>query len=719
MLAGLFTLFFVVVALISLTVADRMAPVDRGDGPEDMVLDRYHQVVGRRQSLVRVLVAVLFGLIVGIPAATHWESWLLFRNSKSFGINDAAFHKDVGFYVFKLPFLQFVVQWLFATFLIITLLTAVAHYVNGGIRLQPGARHVTSQVKLHLSALLAVLALLKAADYWLRRYSLTTSTRGFTEGLSYTEDHAQVPAYMLLILISLLSAVLLIVNVRQKGWRLPIISVGLWLVVAIVAGTIYPALVQRFQVEPAESTRERTYIDRSIKATRAAYGLDKVEEKNVSFDTTTASDVEAGEPQLRDVRLLDTTVSKKTFNAIQITKAGYSMPDLDVDRYDVEGAKQQVVIAVRELNPDTVPVRTWEGRHLAYTHGYGVAFAPAGQVDASGRPNFLVTDGKTAPKLSRPEVYVGDGLSSYAVVDTAREGGEESFAGENSHYSGTGGVKLDSHVRRAAFALDLGEYNLFGSRLITDQSQIIFHRDVRDRVHMVAPFLSLDADPYPVIRDDGTLVWVVDAYTTTSRYPYSESADTRSLAEGTGLDHSFNYVRNSVKAVVNAYTGEITLYIVDQTDPIAKAWESAFPKLFAQGDIPQDLRDHFRYPEDLFRVQTNLYGRYRVQDPNRFFDNKGAWNVAQAAPIDPTSTASSAAAAAAPTTTDAANASRRSSGLRQRPLRAVLLGLPVTHRRHAVVLAGAPVRPLLRGRPKSAAPSRDDGRWRSRATTAS
>lgn len=633
LLAIAFSAGFAVVLMASLTLADRLAPLVRPEGPEEQVLERYRHFVGPRQLLVRVAVAVLFGLIAGIPTASRWQEWMLFRNAVSFGSSDRQFDTDAGFYVFRLPFLSFLVSWLFAAVIVITLLTAVAHYLNGGIRLQPGGRHVTPQVKWHISALLAVLALLKAADYWLQRFELTTSKRGYIEGASYTDVNAQLPALQLLILISILAAVLLLVNVRQKGFRLPIMAVGLWSVVAVVAGTIYPAVVQRFQVEPSQSTREAPFIERNIEATRAAMNLDDVDVKALDLEPITSTDVEAGADALADVRLLDPDIVGATYQVDEGRLSGYKIGDLDVDRYVIDGRLQQVVLATRELDTAGAPIRTWEGRHLAYTHGYGLAFAPASRVDADGKPLYVpVTSPENALGLTRPEIYFGDGMSSYSVVDTNRTGGEESLDPAGRAYDGVGGVELSSRLRRAAFWLHFGEYNLFGSRLVNDTSRIIYNRDVRDRVSKLAPFLSLDADPYPVVAD-GRLVWVIDAYTTTDRYPNAERADTRQLHADSGLRHSFNYVRNSVKATVDAYDGTVTLYVVDETDPIALAWRKAFPSLFTSGDeVPEAIRTHFRYPEDLFRVQTNAYGRYQLLDAQEFYSQQRAWSVAQDAP---------------------------------------------------------------------------------------
>jgi uncharacterized membrane protein (UPF0182 family) len=548
-----------------------------------------------------------------------------------FGVTDPQFGQDVSLYVFRLPFLTFVVDWLFAAFVIILIITVVAYYLNGGIRLQVQHRRVSSQVKLHISMLLAVLALLKAVGYWLARYELTASTRGAVKGATYTDVNAQLPALELLAIISLLAAALLIVNVWQRGWRLPVIAVGLWVLVAIVAGTAYPAFVQRFQVQPAESRREQPYIDRNIEFTRKAFNLAEVKSDDYPVGTLTDAAVATDQAAIQDSRLVDPNIVTSTFQRQQELAGYYVFRDLDVDRYEIDGRMQQVVLAARELNRADVPVTTWEGKHLAYTHGYGVALAPASQVKGDGSPNYLVTsEGGTGPLLTEPEIYFGEGLDSYSVVATERA--EISLNDQTSSYSGDGGVKMSSTLRRAAFALRFGEYNLLGSGLINKDSRILYIRDVRERAQTLAPFLDFDADPYPVITN-GRLVWILDGYTTSARYPYSENADNEELSADSGLRHTYNYVRNSVKATIDAYDGTVTFYITDPTDPVINAWSKAFPDLFTPGEeVPIELANHFRYPEDLFRVQTNMYGRYHVDDPNQFFQRDQFWSVAQEPP---------------------------------------------------------------------------------------
>ncbi|HEX6419972.1 MAG TPA: UPF0182 family protein [Acidimicrobiales bacterium] len=650
-LALLFIAVFFALALANLMIADRLAPPYRVSGPEDELLERYHDLVEGRAGWIRAGVAGVLALIAGSGVSAEWNSWILFTNSRDFGVEDPQFGQDVGFYVFRLPFLSFVVDWLFASLLIVLIITVVAHYLNGGIRVQPPSPRVTPQVKAHLSVLLAALALVKAGDYWLQRFELTTSSRGVVDGALYTDVTAQLPVLNLLLLISLAAAVLFVTNIFRRGWTLPVLAVGLWMFVAIAAGGIYPQLIQSFRVRPQESARERPYIERNIEATLDAFDLEGV---TVQDFTPTRSveevSLDGAQPTIRNIRLWDPSgiVSGQAFEQLQRIRNYYGINDIDVDRYEIDGELTQVNIGARAINPSGVPGDSWEAQHLAYTHGYGVVVAPS-NASVGNEPEFVVRDvppeiaDEARPSLAveEPGIYFGEELGGYIVVGTSRaeidfQDGERTVP---TTYSGADGVRADSFLRRTAFALRFGDLNPLISDFMTDDSRIIIQRDVVDRVEALAPFLHADADPYPTVVD-GRVLWVVDLYTTTSRYPYAQEADTDQLRDDSGLRHDFNYVRNSVKATVDAYDGTVTLYVVDDEDPIIAAYANAFPELFTPGDeMSASLRDHLRYPEDLFRIQTTAYGRYHLQDPDEFFTQEDAWRVARdpgTAGADPT-----------------------------------------------------------------------------------
>ena len=631
--AELGLLFSLVLALafwVNIFISDRLAPATLPNTPQDLAIGRVRDITSKRKGLVRLVVSVVFGLMIGLPMSSHWEEWVLFRNRQSFSIDDAQFNTDVGFYMFRLPFLESVVSWAFGALIMVVLITLVSHFLNGSIRPQDKINKMSAQSKVHISVLLAAAALLRAANYWLSRYNLTRSSRSVVEGALYTDINAQLPAINLMILVSVAVAILLLWNIRQKGWRLPALAVGLWVVVAIVAGAVYPAIVQRFVVQPSVSTRELPFISRNIEATKAAMGLSTVERVPTTPGTATAADIDANDIALRDIRQLDPAQMRDRFKLDQGLTSFYSVVDLDVDRYLVDGRVQQLLVASRELNPAGIPNRTWVARHLIYTHGCGIVAAPASVITADGRPNYIDL------KVTKPQLYFGDGLDGYALVDTDQA--EQACPNTKaSQYDADSGIKISGGLRKVAMAVNFGEYNLFGSNLITDKSRMLLVRDVRDRVSKIAPFLQYDSDPYPVVVK-GEVSWVIDAFTTSTRYPYAQSANIDQISFGSGLNRSFNYVRNSVKAVVNAYSGDVTFYIVDSVDPIAKAWQAAFPKLFRPiSEVDPELSAHFRYPEDLFRVQSNIYGKYQFDDATLFFNRDAAWSVAQAPPNAPES----------------------------------------------------------------------------------
>ena len=635
-LSIVFTVGFFLLLWVNLVIADRVAPKFRPTGPEDEIVARYQEVIGPFAGKVRFAVAALFALIAGTGMSGQWQNWILFRNSVSFGADDPLFGRDISFFVFRLPFLADVVNWLFVALVLSLVMTVVAHYLNGGIRLQAPISRTTPQVKAHVSVLLGLLALVKAADYFFRQFELTLSTRGFVEGASYTDVNATLPALRLLTLIMAAAFLLFIINIWRRGWALPVIAILVWGVVAVAAGGIYPAVVQTFQVKPAENSKERLYIQRNIDATRAAMNVGTVETESFEYDANlTGSDLQGEAETIRNIRLWDPDTLVDTYRKLQENKSYYQFADVDIDRYQVDGAMRQVVLSVRGLDPTQIPGNSWVNEHLQYTHGYGAVLSSANAVDRQGRPDFLVSDIPPVgePALEEPRVYYSEALAGYAIVDSKQP--EIDFQkpdGENitSTYEGDGGVPLTSRLRRAAFALRFADQNLLVSSQLGDQSRIIFNRDIRSRVRAAAPFLAYDSDPYPVVIG-GRIVWVLDAYTTTDRYPYAQQADTQGLRSGSDLiGRRFNYARNSVKATIDAYTGETTFYVFDSSDPLAQAYAKAFPALFAGGsEMPDELRAHLRYPEDLFQVQARMFGEYHVTNPDAFYSATDRWDIAQ------------------------------------------------------------------------------------------
>jgi uncharacterized membrane protein (UPF0182 family) len=634
--ALVFTIVFFVIMLANLLIADRLAPKYRSTGPEDELVERYQQFVQPYQGRIRVGIALFFALVAGVGVSAQWKQWILFTNRVDFGVKDPQFHMDVGFYVFQLPFLRFIADWLFAGLVIVLLVTAVAHYLNGGIRFQSPFQRVTPQVKAHISVILALMALVKTAQYYLDRFELDFSTRGAVQGASYTDVNAQLPAFNLLIFISVVAAALFIWNIWRRGWVLPIIAVGLWGFVAVVIGTIYPAGVQKFRVDPNEYQSEARYIERNITATRNAFGLTRssVDVQQLDYQQDLQqSTVDDNLPSIENARLWDPEVIRPTFQTLRGFQTFYRLDDVDIDRYELNGETRQVNISARELNSSELPSQSWVNEHLVYTHGYGVVAAPTNAANQAGDPDLLAVGDIPIPQDSPIEVsekgaqlYFGESLPGYSLVNAkAKEfdyPNQGSRRDATTRYTGKDGVDMSNIITRAAFALRFGDINPLISGQIDGNTKILYIRDIRERVEKLAPFLDFDADPYPVVAD-GKVFWMIDGYTTTNKYPYSQST---SGPAGTGLDHEFNYVRNSVKATVDAYNGSVKFYVWEPDDPLIQSYQKAFPDLFTKKrDMPAALRVHLRYPEDIFRVQAEVFGNYHVTESRRFYQGNQRW----------------------------------------------------------------------------------------------
>jgi uncharacterized membrane protein (UPF0182 family) len=639
-LFGTFAAGFFLILFGNLALVDRSAPSLLELPAGDHLVRRYRRLVGTRAVGYRAVVSLVAALIAGAPAVSHWETWLLFRDQVRFDASDPLFHQNVGFFVFTYPFLEFLVHWLFGTFVVVVLFVGVAHVLNGSIRVEGGRLVVSGSAKAHVSYLLALLALVKAAGYLLARYGLELSSNGYVQGAGYADVHARLPAISLLFWVSLVAAVALLVNIRLRGLALPAVAVGSWVVVGVLAGAVYPALVQALKVGPAQDVLERPYIADNITATRRAYGLEHVQvHRFADSQTIDPSALASASSELADVRLWDPELTAQTFAKLQALRSYYTFAGtLAMDRYPIDGSVVPAVVGVREVDAADLPAKGWVNTHLQYTHGYGMIVAPANAVDGQGDPSFALSDLPPVstdglPPLRQPSVYYAPGESGYVVVHTRQPEVDyqlQNGANVESSYHGSGGVALSSFVRRVAFAIRFSDLNLLISDLITSRSRIMFVRDIQARVAKAAPFLALDADPYPVMAE-GRIFWIQDAYTTSDDYPYSENADTSMLPPSSGLaGQTFNYVRNSVKVVVDAYTGKMTFYVADPRDPIVRAWERAFPGMFTpMSKMPAGLRAHLRYPEDLFAVQAAMYGRYHITNPEAFYNAGDAWNLSQ------------------------------------------------------------------------------------------
>lgn len=631
-----FSAIFAVMLLVSLVVAERLAPKGPSVDVEDEFVKRYREVIGPYARWLRAAVVVVLSLIVGSQAIGQWQNWILFRNSTPFAATDPQFHRNVAYFVFTLPFQQFVIHWTLVALIMVLLVTTLSHYLNGGIRMQGPRPRVRPAVKAHLSVILGLIALTKAVGYFLARFNLDLSSNGYVQGAGYTDVHARIPALELLMLVSVAAAALLIYNIRRQGWALPILGVGLWFLVALTAGTIYPAAVQALKVNPAQNTLERPYIQRNIDATRAAMGITRVVSTPYpASSTVSANELSANGDTLGNVRLWDPLQTQPTFDKLQDIRSYYQFNTLAVDRYPVNGRETSTIVGVREVNDQDLPSSSWVNTTLQYTHGYGMIVSPANVATSNGDPEFAVgalppVSNSGLPSVAQPSVYFGLNNTGYVVANTKQPEIDYQLAnGTNveTHYKGDGGVQLSSFFNQVMFAVRFNDINLLISNQITNDSRLMFDRGVQARVSKAAPFLNLDADPYPVLLN-GHIDWVQDAYTTTDNYPYAQNADTGAVASGSGLSGTFNYVRNSVKVLIDAYTGKMTFYVMDPGDPIIRTYEKAFPGMFTPASkMSPELRSHLRYPEDIFTVQATMYGKYHITKAQSFYSAADAWTL--------------------------------------------------------------------------------------------
>ncbi|MGH2757891.1 MAG: UPF0182 family protein, partial [Actinomycetota bacterium] len=639
----------------NLRLTARLGPAYRAPAAQRMNdFERVREQLLPYVKWLRIGVAVFVGFSAGVGAGSTWRTFLLYLNRVPFGETDPQFGKDVGFYVFELPFFDNALEWIWFAIAAALFFSLIGHFFHGSIQPVFGLRGVTSGALAHLSVLLGLLALTKAAQYWLGQYQLNFSARGVVTGASYTDVHAQLPALKLLALISVISAVLFLVNIWLRRLSLPIAAVGIWILTAVLAGGVWPFVVQRFSVDPQELVREREFIGRNLDATRAAFGLEDVERQDFAAETDlSAEQIEASEPLLRNIRLWDPAVLQLGYEQLQALRPYYRFEDVDIDRYEIAGEPRQILLSARELSLDDLPEnsRTWSNEHLQFTHGFGLVASLANSRTAAGQPSFLIKDvpgttttGAEALEPEEPRLYYGEGYepTEYSIVDSRQDELDfETAAGiERSNYAGEGGIPVGGLFRRLAFAFREGDPNLVLSSLITGDSRILIYREVRDRVRRAAPFLSLDHDPYPAVIG-GRVVWIIDAYTSTSFYPYSQRFpvdDLLGLSDSALLEGDINYVRNSVKVVVDAYDGTMDFYVIDDEDPLIAAWAKAFPALFTAGEPSDELEAHFRYPEDLFKVQSEVYLTYHIDEPEAFYAKTDAWEVADN-PIPPAESA--------------------------------------------------------------------------------
>jgi len=580
-------------------------------------------LMGPLQRVVRwsvILGTAFLSLIFGLVAQGNWQVILRFFNGQPFGIADPVFHNEIGFYVFSLPFLHMLKGW-FMGGLIVILIGTVGIYllIYAAQRLR---FDFTRPVLAHIGGLVMAILGLFAWGYWLGIWELVFSSRGVVFGASFADIHAKIPAQWILLVVVVIFIGVILVSILRRNLRWPLYGIVGWIVAAIIIGGIFPSLVQRFQVQPSELARERPYIEYNIEFTREAFALDRIEEQPFpAEEAPSPQDIAQNEVTINNIRLWDPRPLKDTYNQIQSIRLYYDFHDVDVDRYIIDGEYRQVMLSARELSAEKLAVeaQTWVNRKLQFTHGYGIALSPVNEVSTEGLPNLLVKDIPPVGdfEIEQPQIYFGEKTNDYVIVKTKTQEFDYPRGNENVYgrYEGKGGVSLGSFIRRVAYAWQFGDLNILISGELSPESQVLYYRNIRERVNHLAPFLKLDSDPYLVVID-GRLFWIQDAYTTTNRYPYSEPLG--------GL----NYIRNSVKAVIDAYDGSVTFYVTDPEDALIRTYQAIFPKLFVPAEqMPDSLRAHLRYPEDMFNVQAAVYRSYHMRDARVFYNKEDLWAV--------------------------------------------------------------------------------------------
>jgi hypothetical protein len=626
-------------------------------------LERYRAQIEPIRRGVFIAASLALFYFAGASGSTLWRSWLQFKNSTDFGVKDPQFNMDISFFAFRLPFWQTLIGWAISTLILAIIASVAVHYLYGGIRLQVREDRTTVAARVQLSVLLGSVVLLKAVAYWFDRYALALKESKLITGLTYTDVNAVLPAKAILTGIALICALLFFANIVRRSWVLPAAGTVLLVISSVLIAGLYPAAIQTFQVKPSESSKEAVFIQRNIDATRAAYGLEDVTVSDYQATlTTSAGQLAKDAATISNIRLMDPNVIAATFRQLQQIKPYYTFPDsLDVDRYTVNGVKRDVVVAVRELNIDGNPSRNWINDHLVYTHGFGFVAAYGNTRDADGKPSFAVGDLPPTKGLGEfePRIYFGENVPDYSIIGGVKTDSPVEFdypddssanGQKNYTYAGTGGVPVGSLLNKLVFALKYQEQRILLSSLINKDSKILFERNPRDRVAKVAPWLTLDGDSYPAIVD-GRILWIIDGYTTSAGYPYSRrttlsSATSDALTANSSSvtaqgDQNINYIRNSVKATVDAYSGQVTLYQWDEKDPVLKTWSKAFPgTIVPKSKISPQLLEHIRYPEDMFRVQRDILSSYHVTTAAAFYGGQDFWRV----PRDPSTFGANAGA---------------------------------------------------------------------------
>lgn len=610
---------------VNLKIASSSAGGFRYSGPDNIIELPPPELIDPILKRLLLPGALLVGLMAAPQGAANWEQLSLFLNPVSFKLADPQFGHDVSFYVFILPCLRIAYHWSIFAISLTAVASAVVHLVYRGIEYTAHGVILGERARKHLLVLAGLFLIFKACGYYLDAFDILHSPRGVSFGASYADVYGTLPALRVLTFLALIAAALCFAQIARSGYKLVFLGVGSLVVVHLIGLNAYPTLLQRFRVTPNEIEAERPFIERTVKFTRFAFGLDKIETKDFpAEDLLTAADLKRNESTISNIRLWDHRPLLTTYAQLQEIRPYYKFVDVDNDRYVIDGTYRQVMLSARELSHRHLQSQNWINEHLTFTHGHGVVFGPVNQVTSSGQPEFFIKDippnASTSLKITRPEIYYGELANEYILVQTKSQELDYPSGDQNIYttYKGTGGVPIGSFWRKLVFAAHHTSMRILLSQDLTSESRILYHQRIQDRVKKIAPFITFDRDAYIVIAQGGRLFWIVDGYTNSDRFPYSEPL----RRQGT------NYIRNSVKAVVDAYNGTVEFYLSDTNDPIIQSFAKTFPQMFkAMDTMPEDLRSHVRYPQDLFTIQAQVYTTYHMQDPQVFYNKEDLLSI--------------------------------------------------------------------------------------------
>jgi uncharacterized membrane protein (UPF0182 family) len=637
-------LFLIFIITLNLIIARRLSPGPgpgagpRGEGP-------FASQIGLSASTLNLFFLafiLIASFVIASKGSDKWNMVLRYLYSQPFGAADPIFNRDIGFYVFALPFYAFIRSGLMVLFVLAAGLTIVWYLKNGALQVigeivqidgrPPSLPKITvaPMVKKHLIFLGGIIVLLMAWGYHLKIYGLVYSTLGPAFGASYTDVHVKVWGFRVLTGISLVFAVLLFLEAFKSRTRLTLVAGAVWVASILILSVVLPLIIQKIVVKPNELAKESRFIAYNIDATRKAYGLNKI--KEVSFDvkdTLTLEEVNKETATVQNIRIWDERPLLQTYRQIQAIRLYYDFNNVDVDRYQINNQYRQLMLAAREMEVNLLPpqARTWVNRHLIYTHGYGLTASPVNEVTSEGLPRLFIKDvppvSDPGLKVDRPEIYYGEKTDNYVLVKTRTKEFDYPKGDANVYtvYQGKGGVPIDSFFRRVLYAVEFMDTQILFTEYLTPESRIMYNRNIRSRARALAPFFNYDRDPYLVLSE-GRLYWILDAYTTSDMVPYSVRSQSPFRKE------PLNYIRNAVKVTVDAYNGDVSFYLMDDTDPIAKAYATIFPDLLKPfQEMPEDLKRHVRYPKDLFHIQAAAYAKYHMQDPQVFYNQEDLWQL--------------------------------------------------------------------------------------------